>query len=118
ANPLRSRNARSEIVNARRQFWGAQAASLQLPAACRQHLWRAAQRPTRASRQAAETNRPAACAPQKSELNPGEQRHRFADNMSIGQTSPVRVVQTKPLLFSPQLHLPIQLIENSMRRFR
>src|SRR5439155_20937810 len=103
---------------AQRRFRGARAASLQLPAACRQHLWRAAQRATRASRQAAEMNRPAACAPQKSELNPWEQWHRFADDVSVRQLPPLPIIETKSLFFSAQLHLPIQLIENPVRRSR
>ncbi len=49
-------------------------------------------------------------------LNPREQRHRFADNMSIRQAAPLRIIETKSLFFPAQLHLPIQLIENSMRR--
>jgi hypothetical protein len=46
-------------------LWGVQAASLQLPAACRQRQhFRAANPKQRMSRQAAETSRLAACAPQ------------------------------------------------------
>src|SRR5437867_11273831 len=47
-----------------RNFWGAQAASLQLAAACRQHFSRSEPASKqKKSRQAAETNRLAACAP-------------------------------------------------------
>src|SRR5437588_6274482 len=51
-------------------------------------------------------------------LNSREQRHRFTDNVTVRQTAPLRVVQTKSLFFSNQFHLPIELIENSMRRPR
>src|SRR5437667_6559610 len=51
-------------------------------------------------------------------LNSREQRHRFADNMTIRQTAPPRIFEREPLFFSAQLHLPIQLIENSMCRSR
>src|SRR5438874_4033036 len=43
-------------------LWGAQAASLQLPAVCRQHF-RAANPEQRTSRQAAESSRLPSCAP-------------------------------------------------------
>src|SRR5438132_10689291 len=49
-------------------------------------------------------------------LNSREQRHRFADNMSIRQAAPLRIFEREPLFFSAQFHLPIELIENSMRR--
>jgi hypothetical protein len=38
--------------------------------------------------------------------------------MSIRQTAPFRSIKAKPFFFSSQLHLPIQLIENPMRRPR
>src|SRR5260370_13748680 len=44
-----------------------------------------------------------------------EQWHRFANDMPIRQTAPLRILEPKSLLFSTQFHLPIQLIENSMR---
>ena len=49
-------------------------------------------------------------------LNPREQRYRFPDYMSVRQTTPCRLVEPESLLFPAQLHFPIQLIENSMRR--
>jgi len=50
-------------------MWGAQAASLQLPAACRQHFDETSNVfKLKMSRQAAETNRPAACAPQNTAI--------------------------------------------------
>jgi hypothetical protein len=70
------------------------------------------------SRQSAEMNRPAACAPQISVFDPREQRHRFADNMPVGQPVPLRISELEPLFFPARLHLPIQLIEHSMRRAR
>src|SRR5438552_6729716 len=51
-------------------------------------------------------------------LNSREQRHRFADDMPIRKAAPLRILEAKPFFLSSQLHLPIQLIENSMRRFR
>src|SRR6266404_7590882 len=64
----------SEIRNlfgvASAKLWGAQAASLPLPAACRQHF-RASEPPWHIeSRQAAETNRLAARAPQPKPATP------------------------------------------------
>src|SRR5437899_3778017 len=47
-------------------------------------------------------------------FNPREQWHRFANNVLIRQTAPLRILETKPFFFSAQLHLPIQLIENSV----
>jgi hypothetical protein len=51
-------------------------------------------------------------------LNPREQRHWFADYMSIRQFPPFRVCEQKPLFFSAHFHLPVELIENSLRRSR
>jgi hypothetical protein len=38
--------------------------------------------------------------------------------MSIRQTAPLRTLKAKPFFFSAKFHLPIQLIENPMRRLR
>jgi hypothetical protein len=49
------------------------------------------------------------------DLNPREQRHRFADNMPVRQSTPLRIFERESFFFSAQLRLPIELIENSMR---
>jgi hypothetical protein len=51
-------------------------------------------------------------------FNAREQWDRLPNNMPIGQLPPPRILETKPFFFSTQLHLPIQLIENPMRRLR
>jgi hypothetical protein len=51
-------------------------------------------------------------------FNPREQWDWFPNHVSIRQTAPRRVLETKPFFFSAQFHLPIQLIENPMRCFR
>src|SRR6266487_744817 len=38
--------------------------------------------------------------------------------MPVRQSPPLRIFKGETLFFSAQLHLPIKLIENSMRRFR
>jgi hypothetical protein len=65
-------------------------------------------------RRDAETNTRDACATQKSSLEPWKQRHRLADDMFARQSSPLRIRERKALFLSAQLHLPIQLIENSV----
>src|SRR5947207_13213235 len=51
-------------------------------------------------------------------LNSREQRHRFAHDMSVRQSPPLRIGERKSLFSPAQLHFHIQLIENSMRSFR
>src|ERR1700736_5222613 len=70
------------------------------------------------SRKACHEPAPSKNARSESGLNPREQRHRFPHNMSIGQTAPLCVFEREPFFFPAQLHLPIQLIENPMRRLR
>jgi hypothetical protein len=51
-------------------------------------------------------------------FNAREQWDWFPNNMSIRQTAPFRIIKTKTFFFSAQLHLPIELVKNSMRPAR
>src|SRR5438105_4845166 len=51
-------------------------------------------------------------------FNPRKERHRFSDNVTIRQLPPLRIGERKTLFFTAQVHLPIQLIENSVCRLR
>ncbi|HAK06687.1 MAG TPA: hypothetical protein DCO65_05375 [Spartobacteria bacterium] len=66
---LATKDRHLRLTRQRTPVWGAQAASLQLPAACRQHFCKANRlsvfrKRAAPTRQAAESNRLAACAPQ------------------------------------------------------
>ena len=50
-------------------------------------------------------------------LNAREQWDRISHHMSVRQTAPLRVLETKTFFFSAQFHFPIQLIKNSIRCF-
>jgi len=67
----------------RAQFWGARAASPQLPAACRQQLFAHTTRVEALSRQAAETYGLAARAPQNQDLSQAVHLKRLAGTKAI-----------------------------------
>src|SRR5438477_11575781 len=79
-------------MNRRRNFWGSQAASLQLPAACRQHFREANCERKNASRQAAQTNRLAACAPQNAIIATPSQSLTSEKQNSRTLSSPAAVI--------------------------
>ena len=106
-------------------FWGAQATSLQLPAACRQYFGAFTPRlkpglgklPRLTGWQPVLPGNHAHAAPQSVALvlDARKQWDWFPNNMPIRQTAPLRILEAKSFFFPAQLHLPIQLIENPMR---
>src|SRR5260221_12115528 len=49
-------------------------------------------------------------------FDPRKKRRGLAELMTVGQTAPLRIRETKARIISAQLHFPIKLVEHAMRR--